>query len=69
MPSKGELKQWADNHGVAAVDRVVKRIQRFAGNTTDESTGAAANDLLQLIKNTNYKGLPKEDRLAEGQDD
>lgn len=51
MPTpKGPLKDWADSHGPAAVGRVVKRIERFSGNTTDEATGAAARDLVELIK-------------------
>ncbi len=44
------LKQWADQHGDAAVGRVVKRIERFAGNTTDAATSDAATDLINLIK-------------------
>lgn len=43
------LKQWAEAHGTNAVGRVVKRIERFAGNTTDDSTSAAAQELLEMI--------------------
>ncbi|AZS06618.1 hypothetical protein SEA_JACOREN57_53 [Mycobacterium phage JacoRen57] len=44
------IKQWADGHGAAAVSRVVKRIERFANNTTDPETSAAAKELIALIK-------------------
>ena len=44
------LKQWAETHGPTAVGRVVKRIERFAGNTTDPATSIAAEDLLKMIQ-------------------
>lgn len=52
------LRQWSDSHGAAATGRVVKRIERFAGNTTDEATGAAARDLIELIKANTAKEEP-----------
>ena len=43
------LKQWAEAHGPGPVGRVVKRIERFAGNTSDDGTAAAAKELLEMI--------------------
>ena len=44
------LKQWAEAHGPTATGRVVKRIERFAGNTVDAGTALAAEELVQMIK-------------------
>lgn len=55
------LKQWADAHGAGPVSRVVKRIERFAGNTTDDGTAAAATELLEMIAAV----APKKDKDAE----
>lgn len=55
------LKVWADAHGPSAVGRVVKRIERFSGNTSDSDTAAAAKDLVKLITSN----LPKKADDAE----
>lgn len=44
------IKEWATTHGPSAAGRVVKRMERFAQNTLDETTAAAAADLVELIK-------------------
>ena len=44
------LKQWVESHEPATISRVVKRIERFSGNTGDPSTGAAASELVEMIK-------------------
>ena len=44
------LKQWGESHGAPAVSRVVKRIERFAGNTSDSETSLAAQELVGMIK-------------------
>lgn len=44
------LKQWVESHEPATISRVVKRIERFSGNTGDSSTGAAASELVEMIK-------------------
>lgn len=44
------LKQWAAAHGVKPVSRVVSRIERFAGNTTDTEVQSAATELIDMLK-------------------
>ena len=49
------LKQWAESHEPGAVSRVVNRLERFATNTVDEATSAAANSLLEMLKQVEPK--------------
>ena len=49
------IKQWAEAHGSSAA-RVGKRIERFAGNTSDPDTHDAAQELVEMIQSA----LPKE---------
>lgn len=55
MPAS-TIKQWAEGYEPSVVTRVVKRIERFSGNTNDTDTAAAAAELVELIK----AALPKE---------
>lgn len=55
------LKSWAQGHEPAAVSRVVKRLERFSGNTTDPSTSLAAEELVSMI---NEARGPHEDSTA-----
>ncbi|UOW93131.1 hypothetical protein SEA_NOSHOW_64 [Mycobacterium phage NoShow] len=54
------IKQWVEGHGVGPVSRVVKRMERFAGNTTDPETSLAATELLEMIKSALPKGATDE---------
>lgn len=44
------LEEWVKAHGNGPVSRVVKRIERFSGNTTDPDTSLAADDLVKMIR-------------------
>lgn len=50
--SRSVLTDWAERHEPTAVARVIKRLGRFAGNTTDPATGLAAQELVDLIENS-----------------
>jgi hypothetical protein len=58
MPPADQLKTWCNAHGPAATSRVAKRIERFASNTKDTDTAAAARDLIELIKANTPKTAP-----------
>ena len=45
------LQEWAEAHPKGAL-RVARRIERFAGNTTDPETSAAAEELLDMLVDT-----------------
>jgi hypothetical protein len=49
------LKQWAESHEPVAVERIHKRLMRFAENTTDPATSLAANELLAMIQDAKGK--------------
>lgn len=59
------IKQWTDTHGEGPSRRVAKRIARFAGNTGDDLTASAAQDLVEMIESA----LPKEKNDAASTDD
>ena len=44
------IKQWAESSEPSAIARVVKRLERFSGNTTDAATQACAGELVEMIK-------------------
>ena len=44
------IKQWIESHEPTAIARVVKRLQRFGGNTNDDATATAAAELVEMIQ-------------------
>lgn len=48
MP-KPPLQDFVERHPQSATNRLVKRIQRFAGNTTDPDTSLAAEELVKMF--------------------
>lgn len=49
MPAK-TLKDWVEGHGPSKAERIAKRLERFSGNTGDTATGAAAAELVAMIR-------------------
>ena len=44
-----DAQEWVTRHPPEAVNRVLKRLERFAGNTVHEATASAAKDLLDVL--------------------
>jgi len=58
------VRDWSKKHGPSAVSRVEKRIARFAGNTPNKETGAAAAELVTII-NASLGPAPKGKKADE----
>lgn len=59
------FREWATTHPAPAVNRIVRRIERFAGNTADEETSLAAQDLVDKLKEA-IPNAPKAEEPPEG---
>ena len=59
------IKEWAKVHDPAALQRVAKRIKRFATNTQDPDTSLAAQDLVSMIENA----VPDKTPMGETDED